>query len=399
MPDTLIIYEKNNAVISAGFKERRLTELSIEEKENIYKVGNVFIGHVNKILLHLNAAYIDIGMDDNCYMELSDSFQYLTDRDHPDGELHAGDDLLVQIEREPAKGKPATVTPKISIAGRLVLAEYCGKNPMLSFSSKIKDGEFKKKLGKSIIELLPQDMSLLIRTKAYEADAEEIINDINRVTGSLRSVLENYRHKKKGSLVYESAPKYICSVRDNKEFEYEKLITDQPDIYVRLKDYFQEYSQEKIGTVNFYSDKVLPLENLYDMKKNLTEICSEKVWLKSGASIVIQQTEALVSIDINSSKASAEKKNFKNGFRKLNLEAAEEILRQIKLRSLSGIVIIDFINEKNGNRKELFDEVKQLYKNEKNIQPVDITGLGLMELTVKRERKPVADDIKKFRLL
>lgn len=399
MPDTVIIYEKNNAIVSAGFKDRRIVDLNVDEKENIYKVGNIFMGHVNKILLHLHAAYVDIGMEKNCYMELIPDFDYLTDRDHPDGELHVGDELVVQVLKDPARGKPATVTPKICIDNRLVLLEYCGKPKEISFSSKIKDSDFKKKVSKSFSGILDSRYSLLVRTNALSADTEEIIKDYKRAESVLSDIIDTYRPKKKGSLIYESVPNYIKEVRDNKEINCEKLLTDSPDVYVRLKDYFSEYQPELLDVLSFYSDKVLPLENLFDMKKNLREISSEKVWLKSGATIIIQQTEALVSIDINSSKASSENKNFKEGFRKLNLEAAEEILRQIKLRCLSGIIIIDFINEKNTSRKELFDEVKELYKNEKSIQLVDITGLGLIELTRKRERKPVIDDIKKYKLL
>ena len=127
MPDTIIIYEKNNAIINAGFESRKLISLDIEEKQDVFRNGNVYVGHINKILWHLKAAYVDIGMPDDCYMELKEGFDYLTDKDHPDGELHVGDDIIVQLIKQPLRKKPATVCPAIEIDGRLAVVKYMGE--------------------------------------------------------------------------------------------------------------------------------------------------------------------------------------------------------------------------------------------------------------------------------
>ena len=402
MSDTLIIYEKNNAVISAGFDEHTLVSFKIDELENVYKPGNIFVGHVSKILLHLKAAYVDIGMNHDCYMEMEEDFDYLTVDSHPDGELHVGDELVVQIKKEAGKGKPATVSPCIEIAGKLVLAGYSGKiskNPVKpSFSSKIKDPDFKKDMEKLFSEKLKPKRSLLIRTGAYGAGSEEILSDFERCFATLENILETGCSRTKGSLLWESPPNYLIQIRDHKGFDCDKLITDSPEIYVRLKDYLSEYQPDLLPVLSFYSDRVLPLENLYDMKKNIKEICSEKIWLKSGASIVIQQTEALSIVDVNSSKASGDRKNFKEGFLKLNLEAAGEICRQLILRNLSGIIVVDFINDRNTSQAVFLSELEKIFSVDKTIQVVDITKLGLVEITRKRESKPVAELIRKYML-
>ena len=307
MSDTVIIYEKNNACLTAGFTERRLDLLNVEEKEHIYKKGNIYVGHVNKILLHLNSAYLDIGMAKPCYMELHEGFDYLTDKDHPDGELHVGDEIAVQIVKEAGKGKPATVSPELEIDGRLVVVKYTGRKKELCFSSKIKDNEFKKRMSSLFSPLLTDKHSILMRTNAYDTDEESILAEYNRSIGLLDGLLDSYKSRIKGSLLYQSSPDYIVKIRDQRNLSCSKLITDSPDIYMNLKDYTEKYQKELTDKLSFYSDRVLPLENLFDMKKNLSELSSEKVWLKSGAQLVIQSTEALTVIDVNTSKSSGAK--------------------------------------------------------------------------------------------
>ena len=401
MPDTIIIYEKNNAIINAGFESRKLISLDIEEKQDVFRNGNVYVGHINKILWHLKAAYVDIGMPDDCYMELKEGFDYLTDKDHPDGELHVGDDIIVQLIKQPLRKKPATVCPAIEIDGRLAVVKYMGEkqNTEVCFSSKITDKKFKNELSSILSPAVPTKMVALLRTNAVSASTDEIVADYERGHRLLENIISLNGKRTKGSLLYEAPPKYITKIRDSGKLECKKLITDSPDIYVKLKDYLNDYRQDLLPVLSFYTDEQQALENIFDMVKNLTEITSEKVWLKSGAHIIIQQTEALVSIDINSSKASAEKKNFKNGFLELNLEAAREISRQLVLRNYSGVIIVDFINDKNTPAPLFMRELEKVFENDKRTQVVDITKLGLVELTRKREDEDISSLIKKYKLI
>lgn len=398
MPDTLIFYEKNNAVISAGFSEGKMISFSVEGTDNAYKIGNIYVGRVTKVILHMRAAYVDIGMPVPCYMELVPGFRYLTDMIHPDGQLHVGDCILVQIHKEAVKKKPVTVTPEVSFSNRLFFVKYTGKAG-ISFSSKIKDNEFKKHMKDRFSSYVPEGMNVLFRTNSYTASEEEMEKELHEALALLEKIIGSSYTRKAKTQIYSSLPEYITNLRDNGKLHYEKIITDSPDIFMKLKDYLSEQQRELLPKLSFYSDKVLSLECLYDMKKNISGLVSERVWLKSGAHIVIEETEALVSVDVNTSKASAGKKNFSEGFLKINLEAAEEIFRQINLRDLSGIIIVDFISMKGTDSEILLRKAEEMSRFYKNITVVDITKLGLVEITRNRIRQPVRELIYKYGLL
>lgn len=398
MSDTLIFYEKNGAVIKAGFNEGKMTSFGIEDSDNPYKIGNIYVGRVSKVILHMKAAYVDIGMSTPCYMEMIDGFDYLTDKVHPDGELHVGDNILVQINKEAIRKKPVTVTPEISVSNRFFFVKYT-KTKGISFSSKIKDGEYKKRKKADFMYLAPDNFNILFRTNAYEAGDEELVNELQEDLSLLQKVIEDAKTRTAKTLMYQSLPDYIVELRDSGKLECGKIITDSPDVFIRLKDYIERYQPELADKLSFYSDKILSLDCLYDMRKNISDITNERVWLKSGAHIVIEQTEAFVSIDVNSAKASAKKHNFKEGFMKINLEAAEEIFRQLELRELSGIIIVDFINMKGVDSEILFRRLVEMSHAYKNITIVDITKLGLVEITRNRIHQPVKELIKKYNLL
>lgn len=398
MSDTLIFYEKNNAIISAGFTDGRMDLINIEESDNTYGIGNIYMGRITKIILHMHAAYVDIGISVPCYMELIDGFNYVTDKIHPDGQLHVGDCLPVQIIKEAFRKKPVTVSPELSISNKFFFLKYCGKSG-ISFSSKIKDGEFKKQMKSQFSSMLTEGINVLFRTNSYSASVEELMQELTYDLSELNRIIETSRSRKKGNLIYSAEPQYIINLRDNAKLECNKVITDSPDIYIKLKDYLEKFQPEMMSRLSFYSDKVLGLDTLYDMKKNLGEIVLERVWLKSGAHIVIEQTEAFVSIDVNTSKASAGKKNFKEGFVKINYEAAEEIFRQIELRDLSGIIIVDFISMKGTEEILFLKRIEELGRNYRNVKVVDMTKLGLVEITRERRHRPIKELITKYKLL
>ncbi len=398
MSNTLIFYEKNNAIVSAGFNERTMVAFRVEETNDPYKVGNIYVGRVCKIILHMKAAYVDIGMKVPCYMELIDGFNYITDMEHPDGELHVGDCLLVQILKDAVRNKPVTVTPEVSITDKNFFIKY-SKNTGMGFSSKIKDAEFKKRIKARYSKIVPSGYYIICRTNAELADDSELDSEFENNTMLLQKIVDKSATRTAKSLIYECEPEYLSMLRDSNNICYDKIVTDSPDVYIKLKDYLKGRGEDNGEKLSFYSDKVLSLEALYDMKKNISELIGERVWLKSGAHIVIEQTEALVSIDVNSSKASTKKQNFKEGFMKINLEAAEEIFRQLELRELSGMILVDFINMKGIDSEILFRKVVEIGKKYKNIQVLDITKLGLVEMTRNRIHQPVKEQIKRFKLL
>ena len=189
----------------------------------------------------------------------------------------------------------------------------------------------------------------------------------------------------------------MAAVRDAYGRDLDEIITDVPEIREVIQGYLEEISPELKEKLRFYQDKLLPLYKLYRVETALDTIQKEKVWLNSGGFLVIQQTEAFVSIDVNSGKYTGKKK-MEETFRKINLEAAAEIGRQLRLRNLSGIILIDFINMENpDHRDELFHVLQKLLRKDPiKSRAIDITPLHILEMTRKKVRRPVIEDIREI---
>ena len=186
----------------------------------------------------------------------------------------------------------------------------------------------------------------------------------------------------------------IRRIRDTYSQKLEEIVTDIPEYYQQIYAYLEESSPQELSKVRMYTDKLLPLYKLYRIESAIDEIWHEKVWLNSGGFLVIQQTEAFVSIDVNTGKFTGKKK-VQETYRKINLEAAQEIARQLRLRNLSGIILIDFINMENPDHiDELFHVLKKhLKKDSVRCRAVDITPLNILEMTRKKVRRPVIEDL------
>ena len=186
-------------------------------------------------------------------------------------------------------------------------------------------------------------------------------------------------------------------IRDTYSNEIDEIITDIPEVYGKIQKYLEEFCPVLTERLRMYQDDLLPLYKLYSLESVLDEIQREKVWMKNGGFLMIQQTEAFVSIDVNSGKYTGRKKA-EETYRKINLEAAQEIARQVRLRNLSGIILVDFINMENpDHREELFHVLqKYLRRDSVKCRAVDITPLNILEMTRKKVRRPVVEDIREL---
>ena len=230
-----------------------------------------------------------------------------------------------------------------------------------------------------------------------DASKEEILKELEYLKGLYHKAAVDGRSRTCFSCVYRTEPFYISAVRDANSRNLEEIITDIPEISRQISDYLNSNSPEEKEKLRFYDDKLLPLYKLYRLETVLEEIQHEKVWLNSGGFLVIQQTEAFVSIDVNSGKFTGKKK-MQETYRKINLEAAKEIARQLRLRNLSGIILIDFINMENQDHQDELFHVLQKYlrKDPVKAKAVDITPLHILELTRKKVRKPVIEEIREL---
>ena len=375
-------------------------ELMLEEKGKKSILGNIYVGQVENIAANIQAAFVMIDPDTRCYLPLSDVKNPVFSSGRTgDAPLRPGDMLLVQVSREAMKGKLPAVTTNLNFTGKYLVLTTGEKK--IGFSKKLIQEE-KNKLNKWLEEeraVSPREYGIVVRTNAGEASKEEFLTELSFLKRLYEKTAVYGRSRTCFSCVYETEPFYMNAVRDTYSKHLDEIVTDIPEVFEHIVAYLKEVSHGEENKVRLYEDALLPLYKLYRIGIALEEVQKQKVWLKSGGFLVIQQTEAFVSIDVNSGKFTGKKKA-EETYRKINLEAAGEIARQLRLRNLSGIILIDFINMENPDHQdELFHVLqKHLRKDSVKAKAVDITPLHILEMTRKKVRRPLSEDLKEISL-
>ena len=375
-------------------------ELMLEEKGKKSILGNIYVGQVENIAANIQAAFVMIDPDTRCYLPLSDVKNPVFSSGRTgDAPLRPGDMLLVQVSREAMKGKLPAVTTNLNFTGKYLVLTTGEKK--IGFSKKLIQEE-KNKLNKWLEEeraVSPREYGIVVRTNAGEASKEEFLTELSFLKSLYEKTAVYGRSRTCFSCVYETEPFYMNAVRDTYSKHLDEIVTDIPEVFEHITAYLKEVSHGEENKVRLYEDALLPLYKLYRIGMVLEEVQKQKVWLKSGGFLVIQQTEAFVSIDVNSGKFTGKKKA-EETYRKINLEAAGEIARQLRLRNLSGIILIDFINMENPDHQdELFHVLqKHLRKDSVKAKAVDITPLHILEMTRKKVRRPLSEDLKEISL-
>ena len=375
-------------------------ELMLEEKGKKSILGNIYVGQVENIAANIQAAFVMIDPDTRCYLPLSDVKNPVFSSGRTgDAPLRPGDMLLVQVSREAMKGKLPAITTNLNFTGKYLVLTTGEKK--IGFSKKLIQEE-KNKLNKWLEEeraVSPREYGIVVRTNAGEASKEEFLTELSFLKRLYEKTAVYGRSRTCFSCVYETEPFYMNAVRDTYSKHLDEIVTDIPEVFEHIVAYLKEVSHGEENKVRLYEDALLPLYKLYRIGIALEEVQKQKVWLKSGGFLVIQQTEAFVSIDVNSGKFTGKKKA-EETYRKINLEAAGEIARQLRLRNLSGIILIDFINMENPDHQdELFHVLqKHLRKDSVKAKAVDITPLHILEMTRKKVRRPLSEDLKEISL-
>lgn len=388
---TTMEIHKVSCIVTALWEEGRILQIHLYPKEKKDILGNIYVGKVENIAENIQAAFVRIQDQTICYLPLSDLAYPIYTVPKKDQKLHVGDELLVQIHREVIKHKAPCVTTKLSFTGKyLVLTTEKGK---FGVSSKL-DKETRKRLKEWLIPELSDAFSMIVRTNAQDASREELLEELNYLKTRMEYVLQYGPSRVSGSLVEETAPGYLLDIRDMYHHDLEAIVTDSDLLYPVIKNYLHRYQPDDESLLQLYEDKLLPLIKLYRLETSLDTACREKVWLPSGGSLIIQQTEAFVAIDVNTGKYNGKKKA-EETFRKINLEAAQEIACQIRLRNLSGMILIDFINLSDpDHEKELLHVLqKHLKKDPVKANVIDMTALKIIEVTRKKVRKSLEEEL------
>ena len=384
--------------VAALSEEERIVEIRLESDQEKSILGNIYTGQVENIASNIQAAFVQIEPGKRCYYSLAEAQRAVFSAGRKgNGPLRPGDELLVQVSRDAMKGKLPALTSNLNFTGRYLVLTTGDKKFGLSSKLALEDRHRLSGWLKEEAERPDKEFGIIVRTNAADASKEEILKELEWLKGRYHKAVVQGRNRTCFSLVLETEPFYVAAVRDAYGRDLDEIITDVPEIREMILGYLEEISPELKEKLRFYQDKLLPLYKLYRVETALDAIQKEKVWLNSGGFLVIQQTEAFVSIDVNSGKYTGKKK-MEETFRKINLEAAAEIGRQLRLRNLSGIILIDFINMENpDHRDELFHVLQKLLRKDPvKSRAIDIKPLHILEMTRKKVRRPVIEDIREL---
>ena len=377
--------ETRAAILSAGV----LTALEIERASHAHLVGNIYKGCVENVLPGMQAAFVNIGAEKNAFLFIGDGKNHdAVSGAEKDVQIHVGQRLPVQIVKDAAGTKGPRATTHISLPGRFLVlmptAAYIG------MSRRIEREEVRARLHAMAKRLCPAGMGLIVRTAAASADEATLAADVRYLTHLWKSILARFKLRDRGAaLLYRDADLLIRMVRDRFTEKINTFLIDDHEAYVRVKDFVEGLSPELADRVKFYEGET-SLFHANHIDDAIEKLGAREIPLKSGGFLVIDRTEALTVIDVNTGRYVGNT-NFDDTIYQTNLEAAEEIIRQIRLLDIGGIIIVDFIDmERDGQKEHLLEFLRAAAKKDPTkTNVVDITALGLVEITRKKSRSNI----------
>ena len=366
----------------AVLEDGRLCEIYHERGGSAGLAGNIYAGRVQNVLPGMNAAFVDIGSGKNGFLPADDI----------DGELRPGRMVVVQVDKEPGGGKGPRLTGKLSIPGRATVLlpglRYAGVSKKIT-----EDGERDRLFG--IAKDLSEEYNhgVIVRTEGEGAPEEELRADFARLAQDWRRIEAEALHSASPRLIRSGGDLALKAVRDMLGADVERVRTDDAALYERLKAHAGALTPQYADRVELVETQT-PLFDLLRIDHQLEQALARRVHLKSGGNLVIDETEALTVIDVNSAKFTG-KRSLRDTILRLNCEAADEIARQLRLRDVGGIVIVDFIDmDSEDDRVALLSHLREAVRFDPNrVNVLGVTALGLVELTRKKERQPLRNQL------
>ena len=404
-------YETRCAVLEDGV----LTEIDIERKNNEHTLNNTYKGRVENVLPGMQIAFVNIGLERHAFLHISDIIRDLDDdRSNEDSAkldlnrnstdspkpgrgysysisdlIHPNQEILVQVGKEPIGTKGPRVTTCVTLPGRYVV--YLPTASNIGVSRRIESAEERQRL-REIAEAIRADVEggFIIRTSAEGKSEADFAAEIQYLVGQWKRIVKRAEDLPAPSLVHKEHSFIIRVIRDSFTSEVTQVVIDSKEQYQEAIDYLSSSGSELRSQVKLYN-KSTPIFESYGIDKELKKALSEKIWLKCGGHLIIQQTEAMVSIDVNTGKFVG-KKDPDNTILSANLEAVEEVVRQIRLRDLGGIIVIDFIDMDDPEHRRMVYKLLQqaLDKDRARTNLLHISELGLVEMTRQRTRPSLA---------
>jgi ribonuclease G len=394
--------ETRVAVVENGV----LQEIIIERSNRRSLVGNIYKGKVCRVLPGMQAAFIDIGLKKSAYLHISNLVGTHKTDDSIDKLLREGQTLLVQVIKEPLGTKGARLTALIAIPSRYMIF-LPGSSNMIGISNRIESKQERQRLKEIILQytgmMVPSltetlnakktrlltycnNYAFIVRTAAEGVEENFLCADMDFLCQLWKGIIEQEITAKPGSLIYTDLSLVLRTVRDLLGTQVDRLRIDSPDIFMEVFDFTKKFVSEFVPLIERYSGKV-PIFDLYSINEEITKALEHKVSLKSGGYLVIDQTEAMTVIDVNTGTYVGER-NLEETIFHTNLEAAEAIARQLRLRNLGGIIILDFIDmEEPEHKHQVLQTLEKYFKRDRaKTRIADFSSLGLVEMTRQRTR-------------
>jgi ribonuclease G len=439
MKKEIIINAAANQTRIAITEDGRLAEIFVETANKEKMVGDIYLGKIAKVMPGIKAAFIDIGLQQDAFLHFSDigsrfdeySAMLGDDADaeeetaeeklavaegvdaegspattpsqsQPPGpaprrengrgtrkevKLEKGQDIIVQIIKEPVGKKGVRVTSEVSLAGRfLVLLPFDDK---IGISKKITSFKEKRRLRKIAYGILPEGFGAIIRTVAEGKDDESLKNDLEGLVKTWREIEQAVKTEKAPCLLFKDMATTSSVIRDLFSNEVSRVVVDSRKLHKEIYTYIKYTSPQVLDKIELHKER-RPIFDTYGIEKELEITLARKVWLKSGGYIIIEQTEAMVVIDVNSGRYAAKKEQEQNSLR-TDLESAREICRQLRLRDIGGIIVCDFIDlDDERNKRKVFEELKKEFRKDRaKVTVLPMTEFGLVQITRQRIRQSI----------
>jgi len=389
------VSETRIAIVENG----QLVELFVERPEHERMVGDIYLGKVVNVVQGMHAAFVDIGHEQDAFLHFSDIGDVLAEYDafiDLNGKKEAvknrksrpipkqGQEILVQIIKEPISSKGARVSTELSFPGRFLV--LVPNSDVVGVSRKIYRVQEKRHLKKIVREMKPDGFGVIVRTVAENKDEKVLRADLENLVKKWKKLQYKLSNAKSPALIYKDVAMASSVIRDLFTSDVSRVRIDSRKLYKEITTYLRDVSPSLLHRVEHYNGKK-PLFDHFGIEKDIEKSLSRKVWIPSGGHVIFDHTEAMVAVDVNSGKYIGGKQPEEN-ILKVNLEAAREIARQLRLRDIGGIIVIDFIDMLNPkNKKRLYDEFhRELRKGRAQVNLAQISEFGLIEMTRERIR-------------
>lgn len=400
----IIVNSSQNLVRVALLENGVLAELHLERSTDEAAAGNIYKGRVLRVLPGMQAAFVDIGLDKAGFLHASDVLG--NSRDDPDDEdtdlpreerasqehlsiekrVKKGDELLVQMAKEPMGSKGARITSYVSLPGKYVVFTPTGRQ--IGISRRISDERERRRLRDIVASARPKDGGVIVRTSCQGLPRQEIADDLRSLEKLWNDVRGKASRTQAPALLHSDLDVVLRSVRDMLSTAVDEIVLDSADDYARTKAFVEDFMPAKGGSVKLYED-LEPIFDRHGVEDQVSRATDPKVWLKSGGYLVIDQGEALTMIDVNTGRFVGRTRNQEETVLQTNLEAVAEIVSQLRMRNIGGIIILDLIDmDDAGNRRKVMETLEDALSRDKARTTIlRISELGLVEMTRKRTRE------------